>query len=447
YGYLTIALFLFIESIGIPIPGETALVTAGALAGAGKMSIVGVFVAASLGGILGGMTGYWIGARGGQTIAFRFGRAVGLNDERLERARLFFEQHGASALIIGRFIAVVRSFLGIFAGVAAMPRRRFTIYNAVGGAIWSLTFASIGYAAGRSMPTLMRDLGRVSLVLALTLALVIGLVVGWRWFSANRLRLVTAMEARWRRLDARPWVLGLRERNPRLWSLLVYRFVRGEYLAIHLFIGWLIALSALGVFGSITEDVVEGAPLTRADATVATKLAAMIGPNLSAALRVAGGVGGPQTIALLVAGVAVLFLFRRDWLTAGAWGSAYLGSLGLDFILRRIVRRVELGHLPEFLPNDLAPLPTGHTIEAVAAIGLIAHLLVRRTHSTFLQTLTVIIALSVSSSIVAARLCLSVSYLSIESASVAAGVIWLAACISGLELAKYRRVGALEPVG
>src|ERR1041385_9410923 len=144
YGYLTIALFLFIESLGIPIPGETALVTAGALAGAGKMSIVGVFVAASLGGILGGMTGYWIGERGGQTIAFRFGRAVGLTDDRLERARIFFEQHGASALIIGRFIAVVRSFLGIFAGVAAMPRRRFAFYNALGGLTWSLTFSTIG---------------------------------------------------------------------------------------------------------------------------------------------------------------------------------------------------------------------------------------------------------------------------------------------------------------
>src|SRR3954470_12980883 len=187
YGYVAIALLLFVESIGIPIPGETALVTAAALAGAGKLSIVGVFIAASIGTIGGGMTGYWIGARGGTAIIGRFGRALRIDDSRMEGARVFFEQHGPSALVVGRFIAVVRSFLGIFAGVAAMPRRRFTLYNALGGLTWSLVFSTVGYVAGRNVPLLLHDLGRVSLALALALGLVILLVVGWRWFSANRM--------------------------------------------------------------------------------------------------------------------------------------------------------------------------------------------------------------------------------------------------------------------
>src|SRR4051812_30113332 len=224
YGYLFIAVFLFVESFGVPIPGETALVTAAALAGGGKLNIVGVFLAATFGSVTGGVTGYWVGQRGGQAIVIRFGRALRLDEQRLERARKFFEEHGASALIVGRFIAVVRSFLGIFAGVAAMPERRFTIYNALGGLIWSLTFSAVGYLFGKNIPAIMRDLGRVSLVLALVLALVILLVVSWRWFSANRSRIVAAMETRWQRLDARPWVLSLRETHPTVWRLFLFRF-------------------------------------------------------------------------------------------------------------------------------------------------------------------------------------------------------------------------------
>src|SRR3954462_13218535 len=86
YGYLFIALFLFIESVGVPIPGETALITAAALAGGGKLSIIGVILAAIFGTVSGGMTGYWFGARGGQAVVARFGHALRIDEARLDRA-------------------------------------------------------------------------------------------------------------------------------------------------------------------------------------------------------------------------------------------------------------------------------------------------------------------------------------------------------------------------
>jgi len=327
YGYLFIALILFIESAGVPIPGETALVTAAALAGGGRLSIVGVLLAAVFGTVTGGMTGYWMGVRGGQAVVARFGQAMRIDTDRLDRATRFFDRHGASALVVGRFIAIVRSFLGIFAGVAAMPPRRFALYNALGGLIWSLVFAAVGYLFGKNLPAVRRDLGRVSLVLALVVALVILLVVSWRWFSDNRSQVLSTMEARWRRLDARPWVLRLREKHPTVWRLFAFRFVRGEYLATHLFIGWLIALASLGVFGAITEDVVEGAPMTHADVALATALAASASAQLLAVLRIVGGIAGVQTIALVVAVVALILATRQNWLTFGAWITGYAGSV------------------------------------------------------------------------------------------------------------------------
>src|SRR3954470_15547877 len=90
YGYIFIALFMFIESIGIPIPGESVLITAAAVAGSGALSVFGVFFAALTGNVLGGMTGYWMGVRGGQAIIARFGRWLRIDDARLARANEFF---------------------------------------------------------------------------------------------------------------------------------------------------------------------------------------------------------------------------------------------------------------------------------------------------------------------------------------------------------------------
>src|SRR5215510_6330570 len=116
YGYVLVAVFLMIEAGGVPIPGETVLVTAAAFAGRGTMHIVGVIIAASIGTIAGGHLGYWMGVHGGVRILAKYGRWVGLNDQRLETTRKFFEVHGAKTVATGRFVAFVRSFMGFFAG-------------------------------------------------------------------------------------------------------------------------------------------------------------------------------------------------------------------------------------------------------------------------------------------------------------------------------------------
>jgi membrane protein DedA with SNARE-associated domain len=440
YGYIAIALFMFIESIGIPIPGESALITAGAVAGSGALNAYGVFFAALAGNVLGGMAGYWMGVRGGHAIISRFGRILRIKDAHIVKANAFFAKHGAAALIVGRYVAIVRSFLGMIAGVSEMPRRKFLLFNLIGGVIWSLTFTAVGFFFGRNLPALKRELGRVGLVLGVVVALVILLVVGWRWFSANGARVIAAMQERWRRFDERPWIVYLRERHPTAWRVFIFQPARGEYLALHLAIGFVLCVGALVAFGFITEDVVEGAPLTQVDVAMAAGLRDAASPFILSIFRVFVALGGPVTIWFVAVLIAIVLIFRRSWLTLGGWLGAFAGAIVLDGIIRRIVQRGELPLSPDLLSSDvLAALPKGHTLLTVLVFGLLAHFAIRRARYGFLRVAIVTAVLALLSLIVLGRLFLGLSYMSIESASVAAGILWLAAAISGLELARFRR--------
>ena len=175
YGYLFLFLLIGIESFGVPLPGETALVTAAAYAALGRMSIVWVIAAAAAGAIIGDNAGYWLGREGGVALIRRHGWRVGLDEKKLARAHAFFERHGARTVFIGRFIALLRSWAAVLAGVACMPYRTFTLYNALGGIVWAALFGTLGYLFGRNLPRLEHYIGQAGIVLAIVA--VLGVVV------------------------------------------------------------------------------------------------------------------------------------------------------------------------------------------------------------------------------------------------------------------------------
>ena len=179
YGYVFVFLLVGLESLGVPLPGETALITAAAFAAQGRLAIGGVVAAAALGAVLGDNGGYWIGRTGGLALLRRHGRLIHVDDATLERVRAFFDRHGARAVFIGRFVAILRTWAAFFAGTGRMPYRTFLWWNALGGVTWSVLFGTLGYLFGRNLPALERSVGRVSLAL-LVLAVVAGGVFLWR---------------------------------------------------------------------------------------------------------------------------------------------------------------------------------------------------------------------------------------------------------------------------
>src|SRR5262249_3189513 len=141
-----------IESLGIPVPGETALVTAAALAALGRLDITVVIGTAAVAAIVGDNAGYWIGREGGTAAIRRYGRRVGLTEERIALVHGYFERHGGKTVFIARFVALLRSWAAALAGAGKMPYGTFTLYNALGGVVWASAFGLVGYLFGQSLP-------------------------------------------------------------------------------------------------------------------------------------------------------------------------------------------------------------------------------------------------------------------------------------------------------
>ncbi len=180
HGYVVLFLLVGLESLGIPLPGETALVTAAAFAAFGHLDIYGVIVTAAVAGILGDNGGYWIGRKGGISLVRRYGRFVRLNETHLERAHEFFERHGAKTVFLGRFIALLRTWAAFLAGAGSMRYGRFMLYNALGAVTWAVLFGTLGYLFGRKLPLLEEYIGRTTLVLLIIAVVAVAAVLGRR---------------------------------------------------------------------------------------------------------------------------------------------------------------------------------------------------------------------------------------------------------------------------
>ena len=173
YGYLAVFVFVGVESIGVPVPGETMVVTAAIYAGTtGRLSIFWVIVASAAGAIVGDNIGYLIGRTGGYRLLRRYGRYIRLEEDRLRLGQYLFHKHGPKVVFFGRFISVLRIFAAFLAGVNRMHWRLFLIFNAAGGIIWSTLYGVGAYRLGQQ---LLRLSGRIDLVLAI---IGVGVIIG-----------------------------------------------------------------------------------------------------------------------------------------------------------------------------------------------------------------------------------------------------------------------------
>jgi membrane protein DedA with SNARE-associated domain len=166
--YLMVAGIIGVESMGIPLPGEIALVSASLLAAAGHVSVVWVAVAGSAGAIAGDSVGYLIGRRGGRGLLERLGRRFPrhLGPDHLASAERAFDRWGVWAIFFGRFVALLRIAAGPLAGALRVPYPKFLIANATGGIAWAGGTTVVIYLAGRAAEHWLQRFSWAALVVA-----------------------------------------------------------------------------------------------------------------------------------------------------------------------------------------------------------------------------------------------------------------------------------------
>jgi membrane protein DedA with SNARE-associated domain len=173
YGYLAVFVLVGAESLGIPVPGETALITAAIYAGhTHRLNPWLIFLVAAAAAIIGDNIGYWIGDKGGYRLARRYGPKVRLDERKLKTARYLFDLHGVKVVFFGRFVSVLRTYAAFLAGTSKMRWRRFLPANAAGGIVWAGVWTLAAYLAGNA---LKRASGTINLIFIA--AAVVGIVI------------------------------------------------------------------------------------------------------------------------------------------------------------------------------------------------------------------------------------------------------------------------------
>ncbi len=178
-----VLLFLLVgvESAGVPLPGETALVASGVLASQSKLNIVVVIVVAAAAAILGDNAGYWIGRKGGRKLLERWSLVNKHAKKVLPRAERLFAKHGGKTVFFGRFVAVLRITAAWMAGISHMPWWRFIVFNAAGGILWATLVGLVAYYSGEAAASAIQTYG---LYAAGAIVLVVAaLFFGVRWWE------------------------------------------------------------------------------------------------------------------------------------------------------------------------------------------------------------------------------------------------------------------------
>jgi membrane protein DedA with SNARE-associated domain len=190
YGYAAVFLFVMVESLGVPFPGETMLITAALYAGATHNLEIGlVWAVAAAGAIVGDNIGYSVGRFGGYRLLRRYGSKIRLDEAKLKVGKLVFDRHGGKVVFFGRFVSILRTYAAFFAGANRMVYWHFLVANAAGGIVWSGIYALGFYFAGS---VLSRIRGPFDIAIgAGAVVIVVAFVV---WLRRNEKRLEAQAE-------------------------------------------------------------------------------------------------------------------------------------------------------------------------------------------------------------------------------------------------------------
>lgn len=190
YGYAAIFLIVMLESAGVPMPGETTLVAAAVYAGTGHTLDIAFVIAVAAGGaIVGDNVGFWVGRKFGDRFLTKWGHLVGLDERKRLLGTYLFACHGGKIVFFGRFVALLRAYAALLAGINGLPPMRFFIFNAAGGIVWAIGFGVAGYLLGKGIRHIAGPIGWAALMTA-----IVGGIWLWRYYKRHEDRILEQAE-------------------------------------------------------------------------------------------------------------------------------------------------------------------------------------------------------------------------------------------------------------
>ena len=447
YGYLIVGLFIFFEGIAIPFPTDTTVVTAAAFAAHGRLSLALIFLVSTATAVAGTTVSFVAGRRGG-TFFERHSRRV--SPAVLTRTRGFFDRHGGTAVIVGRFIPIARMLISPMAGLSTMSLARFTVFNLAGAALWSAVFCGVGYFFGMHPPAFGPRLARAALIVTVGLALLVTVAVAGGWLVEESDAAWRAEGTLWHRVLMTAPLRWLAAHSPRARAFLIRRFSAGDYLGLNLTLGLGLSFAALLIFGAIMNALLANDAVPQFDLALASALREGATLRADALWQAVTQLG--RFPAMLLPGLVfgAVLVRRRGWMPLVGWTAAIAGALVMDGVVKHVfvhthaaataTRAAELG------------TPSGQALGALVGYGMLGYFVVLLVPSRRAAGLVVASTLALVLAICFGRLYLGTRYFSDIVSGLAAGGVWLSACITGLEVARRRterdardRIGRRRP--
>jgi membrane protein DedA with SNARE-associated domain/membrane-associated phospholipid phosphatase len=189
--YLLVGVLAFLETgafVGLIAPGEFTILVGGVVAGQGRIDVMALIAIVWACAVAGDLTSYFLGRRLGRGFLEKHGPRFKITHERLEQVERFFDRHGGKAILIGRFVGLVRAIAPFLAGSSRLPLRRFIPYDVVGAGLWGTTFVVLGYVFWHSFDQVASIAKQGALALGFAIALGFGIYTAVKWLRVEENR-------------------------------------------------------------------------------------------------------------------------------------------------------------------------------------------------------------------------------------------------------------------
>ena len=442
--YLIIFLAIFLESsafLGLILPGETMLVLAGFLSSQGYLKLGDCVWIVMLAAILGDSLGYFFGSTIGQHYFEKHKRLLFLKRKHIRKTNVYFQRHGGKTVFFSRFISILREAAPFAAGIAEMPYRKFFLYNAPGGILWTLVFLLLGYYFGQSWQLIEKWLGRAGLFLVLLALTIVLFVYLYRLISRNKLEIMLWFKGKGRAFISAFQIREFEKTHPTIIDFFRRRLSAKLYLFLHLLVGLMFSAGFVWIFGRIVVNVLNGNPFVYLDRWVQDQILYFQTPFVTTFMKIVTRFGSGLIILIGSIFGIIYFYLHRKIAELVIYLVTIIGGSVLVLVLKDAIHRPRPIVLVPLLHVQGWSFPSGHAMMSVVFWGIATYFLIRYQNSWKIRAFFVVALGFLISLISFSRLYLQVHYLSDIIGGIIGGLVWLTFAISGLEIYQRKFIG------